>query len=238
MSEWPTVTLGEVCSKPQYGAIAAGSDQPLGPLLVRQTDLVAGRIDWSNVPYSDLGTSEYAKYALKTDDLLIARLGSVGRAARVRDPMGAVFAGYLVRFTAKHDLAFPAFLGYQLQSPDWREYVNAVRSGAVQPTLNATQMAAYSFSLSLPSPSSGRSPRCSARSTTRSKRTGRWLNCAMAPGERFLLVRMTSIPDPSRNSPRSSTDVRSQRTPRVPVEWWCGSPNSTRGQAHQRCTMT
>ena len=147
MNNWPVVALGEVCSKPQYGAIAAGSDQPVGPRLVRQTDLVDGRIDWSKVPYCDLDASECPKYTLETDDLLVARLGSVGRAARVRDPMGAVYAGYLVRFRAKLDRALPAFLAYQLQSPDWWQYVNSVKSGAVQPTLNAKQMAAYSFPL-------------------------------------------------------------------------------------------
>ncbi|MGH9920506.1 MAG: restriction endonuclease subunit S [Nitrososphaerales archaeon] len=99
------------------------------------------------MPYSDLDASEHGKYALATDDLLIARLGSVGRAARVREPNGAVYAGYLVRFCPDRARALPAFLGYQLQSPDWWEYVEAVRSGAVQPTLNAKQMAAYSFSL-------------------------------------------------------------------------------------------
>ncbi len=147
MNDWPVVTLGEVCSKPQYGAVAAGSDQPVGPRLVRQTDLVDGRIDWSKVPCCDLDASEYPKYALETDDLIVARLGSVGRAARVREPMGAVYAGYLVRFRANLDEALPAFLAYQLQSPDWWRYVNSVRSGAVQPTLNAKQMAAYSFAL-------------------------------------------------------------------------------------------
>jgi type I restriction enzyme S subunit len=147
MDEWPTVTLGDVCSKPQYGAIAAASEQPIGPLLVRQTDLVDGQIDWSSVPYCELDPSEYSKYSLETDDLLVARLGSIGRSARVRDPRDAVYAGYLVRFRAHRERALPAFLGYQLQSPGWWQHVNAVRSGAVQPTLNAKQMSAYSFSL-------------------------------------------------------------------------------------------
>jgi type I restriction enzyme S subunit len=147
MGEWPTVTLGDVCSKPQYGAITASSEQPIGPLFVRQTDLVDGRIDWSSVPYCALDASAYSKYALDTDDLLVARLGSIGRSARVRDPRGAVYGGYLVRFRAHRERVLPAFLGYQLQSLRWWQYVNAVRSGAVQPTLNAKQMSAYSFPL-------------------------------------------------------------------------------------------
>jgi type I restriction enzyme S subunit len=118
---------------------------------VRQTDITDGRIDWAGVPHCDLSDGETPKYALATDDLLIARLGSVGRAARVRDANGAVFAGYLVRFRANRGLADPVFLEYQLRSPMWWDYVNSVRSGAVQPTLNAQQMAGYRFELpSLP----------------------------------------------------------------------------------------
>lgn len=149
MSSWPVVKLSETCAKPQYGAIARGTDQPIGPRLVRQTDLVDGRINWSTVPYCNLRSSELEKYALQPDDLLIARLGSVGRAARVRvtDVDGAVFAGYLVRFRAHVDRADPTFLSYQLQSTAWWHYVESVRSGAVQPTLNAKQMGEYRFAL-------------------------------------------------------------------------------------------
>lgn len=149
MSEWPLVTLSEVCEKPQYGAIASGTSDPkAGPLFVRQTDLWNGLIDWEGVPYCTLRLDDYEKYAIKTDDILIARLGSVGRSARVRDPRGAVFAGYLVRFrSANPEIADPTFLGYQLRSTMWWDHVEAVRSGAVQPTFNAQQMGDFKFLL-------------------------------------------------------------------------------------------
>ncbi len=143
---WPTVTLAAVCTKPQYGAIASGTDESVGPLFVRQTDLNDGRVTWQSVPHCELADSDVTKYRLTPDDLLVARLGSVGRAARVLDiPQDAVFAGYLVRFRANGEVADPAFIGYQLRSPAWWDHVNAVRSGAVQPTLNAQQMASFRF---------------------------------------------------------------------------------------------
>lgn len=146
---WTSVTLAEVTTRPQYGAIAKGSDQPAGPLFVRQTDIKSGRIDWSTVPYCDLDYADSEKYAISPGDLLISRLGSVGNAAIVRESREAVFAGYLVRFRAKGD-TLPEFLGYQLQSRQWREHVSSYRSGAAQPTLNAQQMGDFKFLLPPP----------------------------------------------------------------------------------------
>jgi len=66
--------------------------------------------------------------ALRTGDLLISRLGNgVGNAATVHEARGAVFAGYLLRFRAKSDVAEPDFLGYQLQSNAWRQHVAGFR---------------------------------------------------------------------------------------------------------------
>src|SRR4051794_36202506 len=99
MDDWAPVTLAKVCAKPQYGANAKGTDKPLDPRFVRQTDIVGGRIDWDSVPYCELDESEIHKYAIFSGDLLISRLGNgVGNAITVRDANEAVFAGYLVRF--------------------------------------------------------------------------------------------------------------------------------------------
>lgn len=147
MIGWPEVSLAEVCGKPQYGAIAKGSPTASGPRFVRQTDVVNGWINWNTVPFCDLDRSDFQKYAIKAGDLLISRLGSVGNAAIVRDTHDAVFAGYLVRFRADRSRVLPEFLGYELQSRGWWAHVNGFRSGAVQPTLNAQQMAAFRFRL-------------------------------------------------------------------------------------------
>lgn len=148
MIEWPTVKLAEITHPPQYGAIAKGSDERVGPLFVRQTDIKSGRVDWTGVPYCDLPPAHFAKYALQRGDVLISRLGNgVGNAAPVDEPHGAVFAGYLVRFQADRDRVDPCFLGYNLQSQAWRDHVAGYRSGAAQPTLNAKQMGAFAFLL-------------------------------------------------------------------------------------------
>lgn len=148
-NNWSTVSLAAVSGKPQYGVIASGSDTPIGPLLVRQTDITSGRVDWSSVPYCDLSSSDIAKYALRQGDLLISRLGNgVGNAATILEARDdAVFAGYLVRFQPDPEVANPVFVGYQLQSNAWRAHVSSFRSGAAQPTLNAQQMGEFEFLL-------------------------------------------------------------------------------------------
>jgi len=116
--------------------------------MVRQTDISRGYVDWSSVPFSDLSWKEAPKYTLADGDILVSRLGNgVGNAATVRDAGYAVFAGYLVRFRVNRSRAVPEFVGYQLQSPTWRQYVKGFRSGAAQPTLNAVQMANFTFRL-------------------------------------------------------------------------------------------
>jgi len=145
---WEIVSLADVCERPQYGAIASGSDKAAGPFFVRQTDIVSGRINWDSVPRCDLAAAQIPKYTLSQGDLLISRLGNgVGNTATVRDTHDAVFAGYLVRFRADTAVAVPEFLGYQLQSVAWHQHVASFRSGAAQPTLNAQQMGRFTFPL-------------------------------------------------------------------------------------------
>jgi type I restriction enzyme S subunit len=147
-SDWTRVTLADVSARPQYGAIAKGGDEYMGPLFIRQTDIVSGRIDWDSVPRCDLADAEVSKYSVRQGDILISRLGAgVGNAAVVDKTNDAVFAGYLVRFQPSPELADARFVGYQLQSKAWRDHVHGFRSGAAQPTLNAQQMGAFEFAL-------------------------------------------------------------------------------------------
>ena len=146
--EWTRVTLGGVSDRPQYGAIAKGGNEHAGPLFIRQTDIVSGRIDWNSVPRCDLAAEQVAKYLVHRGDILVSRLGAgVGQAAVVRETNSAVFAGYLVRFQTRAELADARFVSYQLQTQAWRDHVHGFRSGAAQPTLNAQQMGAFAFHL-------------------------------------------------------------------------------------------
>jgi len=145
---WTTVTLGEICpTKPQYGFIASAQAERVGPRLLRTTDIARGMVEWSTVPFCECPDDQYEKYQLLRNDIVISRMGTVGLSARIKEDADAVFAGYLVRFRPDPTRACPEFIGYAVQSEQWWNYVHAVRTGTVQPNLNAQLMAAFEFDL-------------------------------------------------------------------------------------------
>jgi type I restriction enzyme, S subunit len=94
------VSISDLAERPQYGFTASAATEPVGPKLVRITDLQDGQIDWDSVPFCECAEPE--KYLLKKDDLLFARTGATtGKTHLVRDFEHAVFASYLIRLRPK-----------------------------------------------------------------------------------------------------------------------------------------
>jgi len=50
---WTSTTLGDICSKPQYGWTSKASRQGKIKYL-RTTDISDGKIDWESVPFCEL----------------------------------------------------------------------------------------------------------------------------------------------------------------------------------------
>jgi type I restriction enzyme S subunit len=144
---WETRRLGDVAADCRYGYTASASDRPLGPKLLRITDIV-GDLDWDAVPFAEASVSETAKYLLQDGDIVIGRTGAnVGASAHVRNPPTALFASYLVRFRFDRDEVCDRFVGYVLKSPLWADYVKGAQTGSGQPQLNATIMKGFEFPL-------------------------------------------------------------------------------------------
>lgn len=145
------VALGDVTADCRYGYTASAVDESDGPKLLRITDFASGgRIDWPSVPHCEIDPGSIAKYQVEDGDVVVARTGPVGAALFIRNPPLAVFASYLVRFRFDLDRCHPRFMGFLLRSSQWVEYVEAARTGSVQPHLNATLMRRFEFAL--PSP--------------------------------------------------------------------------------------
>lgn len=145
---WPLLTLEDACrAKPQYGFTASAVSEPVGPHFIRTTDIANGPMNWRQVPYCEIDETDLAKYAVKDGDLLVSRMGTVGVSSLIEGNRHAVFASYLVRLRPDTDRVLPRFLKYVLQSPEWWDYVNAVKTGSVQPNLNARLMSSFSFRL-------------------------------------------------------------------------------------------
>lgn len=146
---WKITTLGEVCSKPQYGWTCRSARQ--GRIkYIRTTDISDGEIDWSSVPFCEETPDDIEKYRVHPDDILVSRAGSVGTSYRIKDvPCNAVFASYLIRFKPFKDIN-PKFLEFFLRSDSYWRSISEFSAGIAVPNVNASKLA--SLKLALPPP--------------------------------------------------------------------------------------
>lgn len=142
-------SLGDICCDVSYGYTESATNEAVGPKFLRITDIQGGTFDWGSVPYCPATDVNAKKYALKVGDIVIARTGnSTGENAQLtNEPPPAVFASYLIRFRPDASRVNPFFVGYQLRTERFRQYVLAVRSGSAQPGANAKQLGAFPVEL-------------------------------------------------------------------------------------------
>ena len=85
-----------MCDKPQYGYTASAATEPIGPHLLRITDIQNGSVNWETVPYCDCPGPQ--KFLLEKGDILFARTGATtGKSFLIEECPTAVFASYLIR---------------------------------------------------------------------------------------------------------------------------------------------
>jgi type I restriction enzyme S subunit len=134
---WCWATMSELSLSISYGYTASANAAPVGPRLLRITDIQDDAVEWSSVPYCEC--DDVPSYALKNGDLVIARTGATtGKAYLVEGLREAtVFASYLIRCETSHEL--PArFLWAFTRSPDYWGQISVVSKGTAQPGANAT----------------------------------------------------------------------------------------------------
>lgn len=148
--KWPHIELGRLAMLgPQYGANASAMAPTGGrPRYVRITDITAdGRLIETGIAEADL--DDYADYVLEDGDLLFARSGAtVGKTFRYRSSDGpCLFAGDLIRFRLRPDVADPDYLFYFTQSPTYQRWLQSKKRVAAQPNVNGTEYASLSIPL-------------------------------------------------------------------------------------------
>ncbi|MCZ0933362.1 MAG: restriction endonuclease subunit S [Oligoflexia bacterium] len=147
-NSWKKVKLGDICSDISYGYTASAKEESIGPKFLRITDIVADRINWSDVPYCEITDRNIDKYKLKRGDIVIARTGATtGYNKTIKYEVNSVFASYLIRYRIDTSVAYPFYIGYILQSDYWKNFVSSVKGGSAQPGANAKQFASFEFSL-------------------------------------------------------------------------------------------
>lgn len=133
---WKVRKLSDLCST-QYGYTASAVDGPIGPKLLRVTDINKRNwIEWSDVPHCAVEPKARESYALAIGDLVVARMADPGKSAIIEDAVDAVFASYLVRLRAT-SLANSYYVYGFLKSDLYAEYAAGARSGSVQANMNA-----------------------------------------------------------------------------------------------------
>lgn len=143
-----SVAISDLAEHPQYGFTASAVTEPVGPKLVRITDLQDGKIDWETVPYCECADS--AKYLLKENDILFARTGATtGKTHLVTSVEPAVFASYLIRIRPKSGI-HPGFLHAFFQSDNYWSQIADEKEGSAQPNVNGEKLAALKIPSATP----------------------------------------------------------------------------------------
>ena len=145
---WEWSTLGDVCSKPQYGYTTKASPKKSGPKFLRITDLKEDGVNWDTVPYCAEPPENKDNFLLHDDDLVVARAGSVGKSYIVINPPEAIFASYLIRF--RPIKALSSYLAYFLHSPHYWRQIEDTSTGTTMFNVNATKLAALDVPLAPP----------------------------------------------------------------------------------------
>ena len=117
---------------------SSATSEPIGPKLVRITDIKNGQIDWKNVPYCECEQPE--NYCLKENDLLFARTGATtGKTVLVTACEESIFASYLIRLRPKGDV-LPEYLHAFFQSDLYWEQLIDEKVGSAQPNCNGQKL--------------------------------------------------------------------------------------------------
>jgi type I restriction enzyme S subunit len=138
---WFSSRLEDIVEDVSYGFTASSSGLPIGPKMLRITDIQDRKVDWNSVPYCNANSTELSKYRLKGGDLVFARTGAtVGKSFLIQnDPENAVYASYLIRVRAYPEVD-NRYLSYYFQSPDYWEQITEFSAGVGQPNVNGSKL--------------------------------------------------------------------------------------------------
>ena len=103
---WCWTTVGTICDGFQYGYTEKATFEKIGPHFIRITDIGDGIINDSGAPYCKIDSDSFIKYKINKDDILIARMGSVGENGLATHNIDGVFASYLIRIVPRSNVKY------------------------------------------------------------------------------------------------------------------------------------
>ena len=138
---WRWENLSTLCANIEYGYTASASKNPVGPKLLRITDIESGEINWDSVPYCECSEADKQKYRLNDGDIVFARTGSTGNSCLIKSPPEAIFASFLIRIKLNQKLASPEYVLKFFKSPLYWRVMNKQMRGGIQKGFNASMLA-------------------------------------------------------------------------------------------------
>ncbi|NWF76960.1 MAG: restriction endonuclease subunit S [Nitrospirae bacterium] len=135
---WVWVRLGEITNDIQYGYTAKAINEPIGPKMLRITDIQDNNVDWNNVPYCVIESNEEKKYLLNEGDLVFARTGAtVGKSFLIKGKIPkSIFASYLIRIVLSKKV-FEEYVYNFFQSYEYWKQILSNQLGIGQPNVNS-----------------------------------------------------------------------------------------------------
>lgn len=103
---WCWTTVGTICDGFQYGYTEKATFEKIGPHFIRITDIGDGIINDSGAPYCKIDSDSFIKYKINKDDILIARMGSVGENGLATHNIDGIFASYLIRIVPRSNAKY------------------------------------------------------------------------------------------------------------------------------------
>lgn len=151
--DWKEKNLGEVSHNVGYGMNAAATEFDGVTKYIRITDIDENSNKFRPHPVTSPDEPAGDQYKLQKGDIVLARTGaSVGKSYLYDEADGNLaFAGFLIRFSIREDVANPAFIFLQTQTHDYWRWVNVYSIRTGQPGINAEEYKIFTIQLpSLP----------------------------------------------------------------------------------------
>ena len=135
---WVWTRIGELAETIQYGFTAKSTKVPVGPKMLRITDIQNNSVNWSSVPYCQIDQSEKQNYLLEEGHLVFARTGAtVGKSFLITGQFPeAIFASYLIRIIFSKFIA-EKFVYSFFQSNTYWSQIYRGQLGIGQPNVNS-----------------------------------------------------------------------------------------------------
>lgn len=127
------VKLKDVVTKANTGADAIRRapivEYDSGIKCLRTSDISNGK-PYEQWGFCEVNELDYKRFSLKTNDILIARTGSIGKIFFVSADARAVFNNGIMRIRLDEKKAFPKFIYYSLANSSFIEYIKSIGAGS------------------------------------------------------------------------------------------------------------